>query len=482
MSEHRIEKDSMGDVRVPARAYYGAQTQRAVENFPISGQPLPPALIHALGLVKVAAAAANRDLGKLKPELAEPVIRAGREVAEGKLDDQFPVDVYQTGSGTSSNMNTNEVISNRAIELTGGDRFAAKKPIHPNDHVNMGQSTNDMFPTAIHVAVAACIARRLLPALERLRKVLAGKAKDWDGIIKIGRTHLADATPIRLGQEFSGYARQLERCLYQAKQAQAAIMELPAGGTAVGTGINTHPRFGGAVAAVLAKETGIAFVEAQNHFEANANRDGLVECSGLLRSIAVSLFSVANNIRWLGSGPRCGFYEVMLPDRQPGSSIMPGKVNPVMCESMMQVCARVIGNDQTIAFSGATGGQFELNIMMPVMGLAAIESVELLAKCTDAFVEFCAVEMQANRAACEKQVEWSMAMVTSLNPLIGYDVAAGLAKEAFKAGKTVRELCLEKMRAGTLKKKEGGAIVTDAELNKALDPRSMTEPETPLAG
>ncbi len=476
MNEYRIEKDSMGEVQVPARAYYGAQTQRAVDNFPISHKPLPPALIHALGLVKVAAATANRDLGKLRGELAEPIIRAAREVAEGKLDDQFPIDVYQTGSGTSSNMNVNEVVSNRAIEQTGGDRFAAKKPIHPNDHVNMGQSTNDMFPTAIHVAVAQGIERQLMPALAMLHNALADKARQWDAIIKIGRTHLADATPIRLGQEFSGYARQLERCLHQAKAAQHALMELPAGGTAVGTGINTHPHFGAKVAEVLAKETGIAFVEALNHFEANASRDGLVECSGLLRSIAVSLFSIANNIRWLGSGPRCGFYEVMLPDRQPGSSIMPGKVNPVMCESMMQVCARVIGNDQTIAFSGATGGQFELNIMMPVMGLAAIESVELLASCTHAFVEFCALEMEANPEACAKQVEWSMAMVTSLNPLIGYDTAAALAKEAFKAGKTVRALCLEKMRAGELKKKESGAPVTEAELNAALDPRAMTEP------
>jgi fumarate hydratase class II len=476
MSEHRIEKDSMGEVQVPARAYYGAQTQRAVENFPISGQPLPPALIHALGLVKIAAATANRDLGKLKPELAEPIIRAAREVADGKLDNEFPIDVYQTGSGTSSNMNANEVISNRAIEQTGGDRFAAKKPIHPNDHVNMGQSTNDMFPTAIHVAVALGIARRLLPALQRLQKVLADKARQWDGIIKIGRTHLADATPIRLGQEFSGYARQLERCQGQAENALQAVSELPAGGTAVGTGINTHRGFGSKVAVVLSQETSVKFVEALNHFEANASRDGLVECSGLLRSIAVSLFSIANNIRWLGSGPRCGFYEIMLPDRQPGSSIMPGKVNPVMCESMMQICARVIGNDQTIAFSGATGGQFELNIMMPVMGLAVIESVELLASCTNAFVDFCALEMEANPAACSKQVEWSMAMVTSLNPLIGYDAAAAIAKEAFKAGKTVRDLCLEKMRAGTLRKKEGGATVTEAELNAALDPRAMTEP------
>jgi fumarate hydratase class II len=477
MSEHRIEKDSMGEVKVPARAYYGAQTQRAVENFPISGQPLPRALIRALGLIKIASATANRDLGKLKPELAEPILRAAREVADGKLDDHFPIDVYQTGSGTSSNMNANEVVSNRAIELTGGDRFAPKKPVHPNDHVNMGQSTNDMFPTAIHVAVGQAIHKELIPALGRLHRVLADKARRWDDIIKIGRTHLADATPIRLGQEFSGYARQLELGVERARRALEAVRELPAGGTAVGTGINTHPRFGAKVAEVLARETGVPFVEAKNHFEANASRDGLVECSGELRAIAVSLFSVANNIRWLGSGPRCGFYEVMLPDRQPGSSIMPGKVNPVLCESMMQVCARVIGNDQTIAFSGATGGQFELNIMMPVMGLAAVESVELLARCTNAFVDFCAEEMEANAAACEKQVEWSMAMVTSLNPLIGYDAAAALAKEAFNEGKTVRALCLEKIRSGALKKKDTGAAVTEAELVAALDPRGMTEPE-----
>ncbi|MCI0684924.1 MAG: class II fumarate hydratase [Gemmataceae bacterium] len=477
MSEFRVEKDSMGEVKVPAQAYYGAQTQRAVENFPISGQPLPKRLIRALGLVKVAAAVANRELGKLKGEIAEPVIEAAREVAAGKLDDQFPIDVYQTGSGTSSNMNANEVISNRAIDITKGDRFAAKKPIHPNDHVNMGQSTNDMFPTAIHVAVAQTIAKDLIPALQRFHKVLLGKARAWDDIIKIGRTHLADATPIRLGQEFSGYARQVELAVDRAQRALNAILELPAGGTAVGTGINTHPKFGAKVAEALAKETGVPFVEARNHFEANANRDGLVDCSGGLRAIAVTLFNLSNNIRWLGSGPRCGFYEIMLPDRQPGSSIMPGKVNPVMCESMMQVCARVIGNDQCIAFSGATGGQFELNIMMPVMGLAAIESAELLAACTQAFIDFCAIEMEANRASCEKQVEWSMAMVTSLNPLIGYDAAAALAKEAFKSGKTVRDLCLEKIKAGTLKKKDSQEVVKEAELNAALDPRGMTEPE-----
>ena len=476
MTDFRIEKDSMGDVQVPAKAYYSAQTQRAVANFPISGMPLPKRLIRALGLVKVAAAVANRDLGKLKPELAEPIIKAAREVAAGKLDDEFPIDVYQTGSGTSSNMNANEVISNRALETVGKDRFEAKKAIHPNDHVNMGQSTNDMFPTAIHVAAAQGIHDDLIPALKKFHKVLADKAKEWDDIIKIGRTHLADATPIRLGQEIGGYARQVEIGVERAARALNAILELPAGGTAVGTGINTHPKFGASVASVLHKETGISFVEAANHFEANANRDGLVECSGQMRALAVSLFSIANNIRWLGSGPRCGFFEIILPDLQPGSSIMPGKVNPVMCESMMQACARVIGNDQCVAFSGATGGQFELNIMMPVMGLAIIESIDLLAASVKAFIDFCARDMEANRAACEKQVEWSMAMVTSLNPLIGYEAAAVIAKDAFKSGVTVRDLCLAKIKDKSLKKKDSDAIVTEAELTKALNPRSMTEP------
>ncbi len=383
--------------------------------------------------MKYAAAIANRDLGKLTGSGKNPLndaqvkalLAACREVAAGKLDGEFPIDVFQTGSGTSSNMNANEVISNRAIELVGGDRFQAEKPIHPNDHVNMGQSTNDMFPTAIHVAVARAIHDELIPALKRLGQVLADKARSWDKIIKIGRTHLADATPIRLGQEFSGYARQLELSVERAELALRSVLELPAGGTAVGTGINTHPEFGAKVATVLAKETGIPLVEAVNHFEANANRDGLVQCSGELRTIAVTLFSVSNNIRWLGSGPRCGFYEVKLPDRQPGSSIMPGKVNPVMCESMMQVCARVMGNDQALAIAGATGGNFELNIMMPMMGHTALESCHLLASCTRAFVDFCALDMEANAEACEAAVEDSLAMVTSLNPHIGYEKRGG---------------------------------------------------------
>ncbi|MEX0712911.1 MAG: class II fumarate hydratase [Pirellulales bacterium] len=472
MSEWRIERDSMGEVRVPARAYYGAQTQRAVENFPISGWPLPPALIHALGLVKYAAAVANRDLGKLTGSGKNPLddrqvqalLDACREVAEGKHDGEFPVDVFQTGSGTSSNMNANEVISNRAVELLGLDRTSARKPIHPNDHVNMGQSTNDIFPTAIHVAVADSIERRLLPALARLAQSLARKAAEWDSIIKIGRTHLADATPLRLGQEFGGFARQVELSIERARRAQQAVLELPAGGTAVGTGINTHPEFGRRVAAVLARETGIPFVEAANHFEANAQRDALVECHGQLRTIAATLFNVANNVRWLGSGPRCGFYEVQLPDRQPGSSIMPGKVNPVMCESLMQVAARVMGNDQTVAVSGASGGQFQLNIMMPVMGQATLESIGLLASATNAFVDFCVDETQANAEVCEASVEKSLSMVTSLNPYIGYEKAAALAKEAFQSGKTIRQLCEEQ------------GVLSPEQLRAALDPWSMTEP------
>jgi fumarate hydratase class II len=474
MTEFRTERDSMGEVQVPAEAYYGAQTQRAVENFPISGWELPPALIHAMGLVKYACGIANRDLGKLtgsgktplSDQQVEAMLNACREVAEGKLDAEFPVDVFQTGSGTSSNMNCNEVIAHRAIEMLGADRFGQAKPVHPNDHVNMGQSTNDTFPTAIHVAVAQQIKNDLIPALNRLAETLQNKANEWDQVIKIGRTHLMDATPLRLGQEIGGMARQLTMSVARAEQAIDNVLELPVGGTAVGSGINTHPEFGKRVAAVLAEETAIAFVEAEDHFEANAQRDGLVGCHGQLRTIATTLFNVANNIRWLGSGPRCGFFEIKLPTRQPGSSIMPGKVNPVMCESMMQVAARVIGNDQTITLSGAAGGQFQLNIMMPVMGHTTLESIQLLASATRAFVDFCAADMEANQAACEAAVENSLSMVTSLNPLIGYEKAAELAKQAFHSGKTIRQLCQEQ------------GILPAETLKEALDPMRMTEPHS----
>src|SRR5690606_2739947 len=351
------------------------------------------------------------------------------------------------------------------IEIAGGDRFAAAKPIHPNDHVNMGQSTNDTFPTAIHVAVARSINEGLLPALERFAEVLEDKARQWDKVIKIGRTHLADATPLRLGQEFGGFARQLRLSSGRGRRALQAVLELPVGGTAVGSGINTHPEFGDRVANVLAEELDLEFVEAADHFEANAQRDGLVECHGQLKAIATTLFNVANNIRWLGSGPRCGFYEVKIPDLQPGSSIMPGKVNPVMCESLMQVSARVMGNDQGLAMAGAAGGNFQLNIMMPMMAHTALESILLLSKATNAFVDLCAKDLEANEEACEAAVEKSLSMVTSLNPHIGYEKAAALAKEAFKTGKTIRELCTEQN------------ILPPDVLKEALDPMSMTEPQ-----
>ena len=474
--DFRTEHDSMGEVRLPAKAYYGAQTQRAVENFPISGRTLPTELIHALGLVKWAAASANCDLGRLGDSGNRPLstlqidalLAACLEVAEGKLDGEFPVDVFQTGSGTSSNMNANEVIANRAIELSGGDRFGGgrEKPIHPNDHVNLGQSTNDIFPTAIHLAVATAIHQRLRPALERGRAVLAEKAEQWKDILKIGRTHLADATPLSLGQEIGGLARQLERSVGRAGVALEALFELPVGGTAVGTGINTHAEFGRHVCTLLARETGIPFTEAADHFEANAQRDGLVECHGQLRTIASTLFNVANNIRWLASGPRCGFYEIKLPDRQPGSSIMPGKINPVMCESMMQVAARVLGNDQTITLCGAAGGQFQLNIMMPMMADATLESVRLLANATEALTDLCLDGMEANPETCAAAVEKSLALATGLNPTIGYDRAAALAKEAFATGQTIRELC------------QSQNILPDDQLAEALDPWRMTRPQS----
>ncbi|MCA9136050.1 MAG: class II fumarate hydratase [Planctomycetales bacterium] len=473
MSETRIEHDSMGDVHVPAEAYYGAQTQRAVDNFPISGWRLPGTMIRAMGMVKHACGIANRDLGKLtgsgknplSDSQVEAMLAAAEELIDGKLADEFPIDVFQTGSGTSSNMNVNEVISNRAIEIAGGDRMALVKPIHPNDHVNMGQSTNDTFPTAIHVATAVQIQTALLPALKSLHASLAAKAKQWDKVMKIGRTHLMDATPLRLGQEFGGFARQVELSIARAEIARDAVLELPVGGTAVGSGINTHPEFGARVAAALKTRTGIQFVDAVNHFEANAQRDALVQSHGELKCIAQTLFNLSNNIRWLGSGPRCGFYEVQLPSRQPGSSIMPGKVNPVMCESMMQLCARVIGNDGTMTISGAAGGNFQLNIMMPVMAHTVLESIMLLTGGANAFVEFCVDQMEANVESCNNSVEQSLSMCTSLNPLIGYEHAAKLAKEAFASGQTIRELCLEKK------------ILPEDVLTEALDPWKMTEPQ-----
>jgi fumarate hydratase, class II len=472
MTRFRTEHDSMGEVRVLAEAYYGPQTQRAVENFPISGRTMPPELIHALGLVKWAAVTVNRSLNRLSlPETAiAALLDACREVADGRWDDQFPVDVFQTGSGTSTNMNANEVIARVAEKVAekGSELFSGKQtvltPFSAHDHVNLGQSSNDVFPTAIHVAVARAIRERLIPALRRCGETLAEKAAAWQDILKIGRTHLADATPLSLGQEMGGLARQVERSAGRAARAVEALFELPIGGTAVGTGINTPAEFGRRVCELLARETGIPFVEAANHFEANAQRDGLVECHGEIRTIAATLFNVANNIRWLASGPRCGFGEIKLPELQPGSSIMPGKVNPVLCESAMQVAARVLGNDQTIAFCGAAGGQFQLHVMMPVMADAALESVRLLAAVVDVFTQRCLAGMEANRGACEASVEKSLALATSLTPLIGYERAAALAKEAFLTGKTIRELCREKN------------VLPEDQLREALDPWRMTRP------
>ncbi|MDR1484369.1 MAG: class II fumarate hydratase [Planctomycetaceae bacterium] len=466
----RIERDTMGEVAIPRDAYFGSQTQRAVDNFPISGRKISTDLIHALGLVKKVAAEVNFQLGKfstcanpLNDNEVGAIIQAAGEVADGKFDAEFPIDIYQTGSGTSSNMNANEVISNRAIELLGGDRFDPKKRIHPNDHVNLGQSTNDIFPTAIHTATAILIKNFLIPALSVCHELLLQKSQLWQNILKIGRTHLADAVPMTLGQEFGGFARQIELSKERAELAIEQVLELPAGGTAVGTGLNTHPEFGRKVSERLAELTSIPFVEAKDHFEANAQRDGLVVAHALIKSISVTLINVANNIRFLSSGPRCGYYEVVLPDLQPGSSIMPGKVNPVLCESLMQVAARVAGNDQTVTVAAATGGQFQLNIMMPVLADTTLESIRLLAAATNIFSEKALKGMEANESICNDAIERSLAMATGLNPYIGYEKAAAVAKEAFKTGKTVRDICNEKN------------ILKPDDLKKALDPLTMAK-------
>jgi len=466
----RIERDTMGEVALPRDAYFGSQTQRAVENFPISGKRISNDLIHALGLVKKVAAKANFQLGKfencaspLTKNDVDAIIAAAGEVADGKFDAEFPIDVYQTGSGTSSNMNANEVIANRAIELLGEDRFNPKKRIHPNDHVNLGQSTNDIFPTAMHVAVAILLKYKLIPVLSDCYETLLQKSLQWANVLKIGRTHLADAVPMTLGQEFGGFARQLALAKERTQAALQQVLELPAGGTAVGTGLNTHPKFGKQVAEELVKLTSIPFIEAEDHFEANAQRDGLVTAHALIKSVSVVLMNVANNIRFLSSGPRCGYYEVMLPDLQPGSSIMPGKVNPVLCESLMQVAARVAGNDQTMTTAAVTGGHFQLNIMMPVLADTAIESIRLLAAATKIFTEKALKDMEANEAICTGAIERSLAMATGLNSYIGYEKAAAIAKEAFKIGKTVREICME------------NNILEPADLTKALDPKQMAK-------
>jgi fumarate hydratase class II len=462
MPETRIEKDSMGEMTVPAAAYWGATTQRAVENFPISGYRFGRRYIRALGLIKGAAAKVNKDLKRLDPKLADLIIAAAQQVVEGRHDAQFPIDIFQTGSATSTNMNANEVIANAAIEA-GGGVIGSKNPVHPNDHVNLGQSSNDVIPTAIHVAAADAIKFDLIPALELLSAKLAEKAAAFDRVIKIGRTHLQDATPIRLGQEFSGYARQAQLAATRAANAIEALRELPIGGTAVGTGINTHPEFGRRVAKELSAATGIEFVEAENHFEAQAAKDAVVEVSGQIKTIAVGLMKIAGDIRLLGSGPRCGIAEIRLPETQPGSSIMPGKVNPVMSEMLMQVCCHAIGADAAVTHA-ARESYFELNVGMPAMAHNLLEAIRLLSTGTRIFTDRCVAGIEADEERCAGLIEGSLAMCTSLAPKIGYDKAAAIAKEAYKTGKTVRQVAVEQK-----------VMPLDA-LNATLDPWSMTEP------
>jgi fumarate hydratase class II len=464
MTDFRIESDSMGSVRVPADAYYGAQTQRAVENFPISGLRMPRRLVRSLGRIKQCCAEAHLERKSLPPDVGGAIARAAREVAEGKHDDQFPVDVFQTGSGTSTNMNANEVIANRAAELLGAPR--GQKKVHPNDHVNKGQSSNDVMPTALHVAALEAIEQDLLPALDALRAALADKARAFDGIVKIGRTHLADAVPMRLGQEFSGYAQQAANAIERLKGCRGRLAELALGGTAVGTGLNAEPGFAEAVIARVAQSTGLPFRPAPNRFEALAARDAAVEASGALKAAAVSLLKIANDIRWLGSGPRCGLGEIRLPDLQPGSSIMPGKVNPVMCEMLIMACAQVIGNDAAIAAGAMAGGTFELNVAIPSIAHNLLQSIDLLARGASAFAAKCVSGIEADEARCRELVERSLMMVTALAPRIGYDAAAAIAKEAYRSGRSVRDVAREKK------------LMPDAELDRLLDPGGMTGPRS----
>jgi fumarate hydratase class II len=450
----------MGEMQVPADAYYGASTQRAALNFPISGHRMPAPFIHAVGLIKAAAAQVNADLGLLDPKIAQAVVEAGREVAEGKLDEHFVVDVYQTGSGTSTNMNANEVIANRATEILGGER--GSKLVHPNDHVNLCQSSNDVIPTAIHVAALVEIENRLIPALDRLDAALDLKAEEFWPVVKTGRTHLQDATPIRLGQEFRGYAGQIERGVRRLRRAQEELSEVALGGTAVGTGVNSHPKFAAQVCDLLSKELKTAIRETENHFQAQNTLDSVLEASGSLRTVAVSLQKVANDIRWLGSGPRAGLGELALPEVQPGSSIMPGKVNPVIAESVIQVVAQVIGCDAAICHA-AQGSYFELNLMMPVAAYNLLEAINLLANASDNFTEQCIKGLQATERGPE-MVERGLMLATALAPAIGYDAAADVAKTAAKTNRTIREVAREKTQ------------LSDSELDRLLDPAKMTEP------
>jgi len=456
----RVERDSTGEVSIADGALWGAQTQRAVENFPISGRRFGRPFIRALGLVKWAAARANLSLGGLDSSLGDAILRACEEVIAGSLDGHFPVDVYQTGSGTSTNMNANEVIANRAIQLLGG-QVGSRAPVHPNDHVNMSQSSNDVFPTAIHVSAVLAIREELIPALERLRDALAERAAAFDRIVKTGRTHLQDATPIRLGQEFRGYVTQVEKAIERARRAIEALRELPLGGTAVGSGVNCPAGFAERAIAEINRATGEAFMEARDHFEANSARDGAVEASGLLRTIAVSLTKIANDIRWLGSGPRDGLGELRLPAVQPGSSIMPGKVNPVMAEALILAAAQVIGNDATIT-QGGLGSIFELNMMMPLIAHNLLESIHLLANASRLFADRCVSGIEADEERIRERVAGNLALATALAPAIGHDRAAEVAKEAYRSGRTVRQVAL------------AWEVLPPDELEVILDPLRLT--------
>ncbi|WP_344781605.1 class II fumarate hydratase [Microbacterium kribbense] len=458
-TEYRIEHDTMGEVRVPASALYGAQTQRAVENFPISGSGLEPAQIAALARIKKAAALANKDLGVLPADTADAIAAAADDVVSGRYDDQFPVDIYQTGSGTSSNMNMNEVLATLATQRLG-------TPVHPNDHVNASQSSNDVFPTSVHVAVTQALIDDLIPALDHLAVAFEAKAELWKTVVKSGRTHLMDATPVTLGQEFGGYGRQMRLGIERVRAALPRVAEVPLGGTAVGTGINTPLGFPQQVIALLAAETELPITEAKDHFEAQANRDGLVEASGALRTIAVSLTKINNDLRWMGSGPNTGLGELHIPDLQPGSSIMPGKVNPVIPEATLMVCARVIGNDATIAWAGASGA-FELNVAIPVMGTALLESIRLLTNSTRALADKVVDGLEANVERAAAFAGMSPSIVTPLNKLIGYEAASKIAKHAIAKGITIRDAVIE---LGYVERGE----LTEAQLDEKLDVLSMT--------
>jgi fumarate hydratase class II len=458
-ADFRVERDSLGEIRVPADAYWGAQTQRAVENFPISDATFGRRFVRALGVVKKSAARANRDLGLLEAETADAIVRAADEVIAGDHDDQFPVDVFQTGSGTSSNMNANEVIANRAAEIAGAD--VGERVVHPNDHVNYGQSSNDVIPTAMHVAALEAVEKDLEPALETLAGALDAKAEAFDGVVKTGRTHLQDATPVRLGQEFGGYRTQVEKGIERCESVAPRLAELALGGTATGTGLNTHPDFPETAAEYVAEETGLPFREADDHFEAQAAHDAMSEAHGALRTVAGSLNKIANDLRLLASGPRNGLGEIEQPENQPGSSIMPGKINPVVAEAVNQVHTQVVGNDAAVS-AGAADGQLELNLYKPVLAYNFLQSADLLANAAETFAEKFVAKLEANETHCATAVERSMALATALNPAIGYDRASEVAKAALKEGRTVREVAVEK------------GYLTEAEADEVLDPERMT--------